>query len=169
MFTISKVPYADLYYGEEAVTSHTSLAEYISQFHKGGDHPSYIFDGTTLHKDSQLSQDVPIPELFSDFIILLKQFTIGPRDSGSPPHFHRHVFNGLVYGLKHWYLWPPSTAHFAYSHVKDWQREYLEGKYSSFPAIECVQRPGEVVYVPENWGHAVVNLEDSIAVAFEFT
>ena len=36
-------------------------------------------------------------------------------------------------------------------------------------AVVCVQRPGDVVYVPENWGHAVVNVEASIGVAFEFT
>ena len=34
--------------------------------------------------------------------------------------------------------------------------------------IECVQGPGELMFVPDMWGHAVLNEEDSIAVAFEF-
>ena len=35
------------------------------------------------------------------------------------------------------------------------------------PISEFVQLPGEVVYVPEGWVHAVVNLEPSVGVAFE--
>ena len=35
--------------------------------------------------------------------------------------------------------------------------------------LTCLQFPGETIYVPENWGHAVVNVEDSVAVASEFT
>ena len=49
-----------------------------------------------------------------------------------------------------------------------WQTKHLEGKFGKTLATECVQRPGDVVYIPENWGHAVVNLADSIAVAYEF-
>ena len=37
-------------------------------------------------------------------IILITDYYIGPKGSGSPPHFHRDTVNGLVYGIKHWYL-----------------------------------------------------------------
>ncbi len=33
---------------------------------------------------------------------------------------------------------------------------------------ECVQLPGDVIFVPEFWGHAVVNVRESMAVAYEF-
>ena len=38
---------------------------------------------------------------------------IGPRGSGSPSHFHRDAVNSLVYGIKHWYLWPPNEEFFS--------------------------------------------------------
>jgi hypothetical protein len=34
--------------------------------------------------------------------------------------------------------------------------------------IEVMQEGGDVVFVPEGWGHAVLNLEDTLAVAIEF-
>lgn len=170
---MSSIPYAELYYGADTKSEEISLAKYVRDFQRSTrskrEHPDYIFDGQVLHHHSRLSRDAPIPELFSSFSISLRQFIIGPRRSGSPPHFHGHAFNALVYGVKLWYLWPPSEAYFAFSPVQDWQSRYLEGQLGGPVALECVQRPGDIVYVPENWGHAVVNVEDSIAVAYEFS
>ena len=166
-FTVSSIPYAELYCGAEAETTTTTLAKYVSHFGRSKQNPGYIFDGQILHTHSRLAQDAPVPTLFSNFTIALKQFILGPTGSGAPPHFHRHAFNALVYGIKHWYLWPPGEAYFTFSHVQRWQREYLAGRLTSPRAIECIQRPGDVVYVPENWGHAVINLADSVAVAYE--
>ena len=35
------------------------------------------------------------------------------------------------------------------------------------PLFECVQEPGDIVYVPEDYGHAVLNMEESLAIAGE--
>lgn len=165
---MSDIPYAELYHGGEAKTTIATLDKYVSDFGRHKQYPGYIFDGQILHWNSQLAQDAPTPRFFNNFTIVLKQFILGPTGSGAPPHFHRHAFNILVYGMKLWYLWPPSEAYFTFSHVLKWQTKHLEGKFSETLATECVQRPGDVVYIPENWGHAVVNLADSIAVAYEF-
>ena len=34
--------------------------------------------------------------------------------------------------------------------------------------MECVQESGDIVFVPEGWGHAVLNLAESIGFASEF-
>ena len=34
-------------------------------------------------------------------------------------------------------------------------------------AFFCTQRPGDLVLVPRNWAHTVVNLAPSVALAFE--
>ena len=35
----------------------------------------------------------------------------------------------------------------------------------AFVKTECVQRPGDIVYVPSGWIHATVNIGDTAAVA----
>ncbi len=170
-FVVSDIPYAELYHGPDANTRPVTLAEYVSEFQtaKGQLQPQYIFDGQILHRDPSLLADAtPVPDIFGSFSVVLKQFTVGPKNSGSPPHFHGHAFNALVYGLKRWYLWPPSEAYFAFSQAREWEQEYLGGHHGEPRATVCVQGPGDVMYVPENWGHAVVNLADSVAIAFEF-
>ena len=53
------------------------------------------------------------------FIIIINiNYYIGPKGSGSPPHFHRDTVNRLVYGIKHRYLWPPAEAFSAFNIFK---------------------------------------------------
>ena len=33
--------------------------------------------------------------------------------------------------------------------------------------LECVQRSGDVVFVPEGWQHATINLANSVGIATE--
>ena len=44
----------------------------------------------------------------------------------------------------------------------------LQQPASSRTTQQCDQHPGEVFFVPDQWGHAVLNLKDSVAVAYEF-
>ena len=39
---------------------------------------------------------------------------------------------------------------------------------AGIPVLECEQLGGDVIFVPEMWGHAVINLEESIGYASEF-
>ena len=46
------------------------------------------------------------------------------------------------------------------------QEEELEGEVEYF---EHIQTKGEVIYVPELYSHATLNLDDSIGVAMAFS
>ena len=82
-------------------------------------------------------------------IIIIIDYYIGPKGSASPTHFHRDTVNGLVYGIKHWYLWPPVEAIFSIQHIQDWiNQDNHYGNYSN--AKECIQLPGDVLYIPDN-------------------
>ena len=76
------------------------------------------------------------------------------------------AWNALVYGRKQWYLLPPPHAVYSIDHPLAWVKDSLPSL--SAHVLECVQEQGDVIYVPELWGHGVVNLEESIGFASEF-
>jgi histone arginine demethylase JMJD6 len=115
---------------------------------------------------------------------------LGPRRSGTCVHIDplgTSAWNTLLYGRKQWVLFEPSLSR---EEVRgrdlvrkeagedDEAIDYFTNilprlKARGGPAlaarmIECVQRPGETIFVPGGWWHAVLNLDDTIAVTQNF-
>lgn len=87
-------------------------------------------------------------------------------------HFHIDALNIAIVGRKRWFLYPPPQRFWSTKPTAAWIFEdYLVSATAAAkadpPPIEVVQEPGDIIFVPTDWGHAVVNLEDSVAVAFE--
>ena len=106
----------------------------------------------------------------------LRQLILGPPLSGAPPHFHPPAANLLLTGLKLWLLAPPQAAAFAPAHAAEAFRAALRGASASAsanasaappPLLLLLQEPGDLVWVPPEWGHACLNLGDALAFAFE--
>jgi len=97
------------------------------------------------------------------------QFALGPAGSGSPPHYHMAAVNTLAYGAKRWTLLPPRDAVYSALPAREWHAAGgpagLRGEGRT--VVECVQRAGDVLYVPDGWGHAVLNLQPSVGFAAE--
>jgi hypothetical protein len=79
------------------------------------------------------------------------------------------AMNALAHGRKRWFLFPPKDAEYS---IKPISRMFAEDvpKYRADPnmtMIECVQDAGDIVIVPTFWGHATLNVEPAIGVAFE--
>lgn len=134
------------------------------------DLPKYVFD-TELptshahHFDFEfLSLMRPPHSPSSERPISLKQFSLGPALSGSTAHWHQTALSVLLQGLKLWLLFPPS--HSFWSVVPPFK--LLLCRKQQLPYAVVLQRPGEVVYVPDEWGHLVLNVADSVAFAAEF-
>lgn len=117
-------------------------------------------------------------------------FLIGPARSGTTVHLDplsTSAWNTLIAGRKRWVLFPP---HFTREFVKgrhhvrkdrgedDEAIDYFNNilpriKAEGGPSvvsqmIEVVQRPGDTIFVPGGWWHAVMNLDDTIAVTQNF-
>ena len=175
-FNEVEVPYAESFgYTTTRKTSIKTFLGNMKQFQEDNKnvpidsipHPNYIFE--SVPTDSPILKDFKPPAVLNEEVThintLKLQFYLGPPLSGAPVHFHRNAWNVLVYGQKRWFLYPPDKAFYSKEPVWKWWKE----SYRRSPdALECVQYPGDMVFVPDMWGHAVINLRESVGVASEF-
>lgn len=93
------------------------------------------------------------------------QFYIGGPGSGAPFHYHFDAFNVLVWGEKRWFFKSPNDgAEYSTVPVVDYIRFVLHKEQP----IKCTQRAGDVMFVPSDWAHSVINIKTSIGFAVEF-
>ena len=123
-------------------------------------------------------------------VVTAVQLYMGDAGTGAPFHTHIDAWNVLLHGRKRWWLTPPASATTSREPSIDWYtRTYavplpftvaaattatasaagsLPGKQTAGRTFECVQDAGEVLYVPQSWGHATLNLRQSVGLAQEF-
>ncbi len=182
-FTEVEIPYAESF--GYKTSKQTTVKKFMTKMRKLNQeqkdiqnfadftNPTYIFE--TISLDSTILADFTMPSVLdpdtTNIDINKLQFYMGPTLSGSPVHFHRNAWNILVYGQKRWFLYPPDKAFYSKQHVLDWWKDNRGGGergWSETPPLECVQYPGDLMFVPDMWGHAVINLKESIGLASEF-
>ena len=87
-------------------------------------------------------------------------------------HFHNAALNTLVYGRKRWFMLSKHDAYYSRTPALHWFRGSSGYAYDALKKsghlFECIQQPGDVIYVPESWAHGVLNVETSVGVAMEY-
>ncbi|XP_061838158.1 jmjC domain-containing protein 8 [Nerophis lumbriciformis] len=91
-------------------------------------------------------------------------FGIAGAGTGVPFHWHGPGYSEVIYGRKRWFLYPPEKQpHF---HPNSTTLSWLTDTYPNLPAdeapLECTIRPGEVLFFPDRWWHATLNLDTSV-------
>lgn len=169
--TVGSVPYAAEF---ELEVQAMSLGEYYERFvHEGADGQAlYVFD-----RHSELSAAgyevvadmvraiMPVPSLIVDPEdaggVEAIHFYLGRPGSGAPFHIHSDAVNAVVAGSKRWFVYTPKRTLYSRTPIQEW----IDGDYTRLSEgekpLECIQEAGDVVYVPLDWGHAVVNLEEN--------
>jgi len=74
------------------------------------------------------------------------------------PQFHNDGFSEVLHGAKRWLFYrhrPPRFRENATS-VSWLQHDYPQLRPSERP-LECVIGPGDLLYFPKSWWHAIVN------------
>ncbi|XP_065706878.2 jmjC domain-containing protein 8 isoform X2 [Patagioenas fasciata] len=94
-------------------------------------------------------------------------FGIAGSGSGVPFHWHGPGYSEVIFGRKRWFLYPPDkTPHF---HPNETTLAWLHHTYPALPLaerpLECTLRPGEVLYFPDRWWHATLNLDTSVFIS----
>lgn len=87
--------------------------------------------------------------------------------SGVPFHWHGPGYSEVIYGRKRWFLYPPEkTPEF---HPNKTTLAWLRDTYPALPPsarpLECTIRAGEVLYFPDRWWHATLNLDTSVFIS----
>ena len=82
----------------------------------------------------------------------------GGDGSGATFHWHLSAFNILYAGLKEWRLAPPLFRGYTGMPASKVQ---LDASFS----LKCTQKPGDLLWFPDYWGHMTINHRFSIGAA----
>lgn len=151
--------------------------------------PLYLFDS---HIPEELTKGVLEPQFcgrdcskdicgITKFLNERRWLMVGGAGSGSPLHvdpINTVAWNLVVEGRKHWIFLPPAAhppgleweadGSFVAPGVALWLHaasadELQHRALGRMGAMEIEQGPGDIVFVPPNWWHLVVNLEPTVA------
>ncbi|KAG0267535.1 hypothetical protein DFQ27_008676 [Actinomortierella ambigua] len=169
-----------------------TLEHYFRYAHNTKDEsPLYLFDKNFGERCPGILDEMEVPPYFrEDFFKLLgdqrpdfRWLIVGPARSGST--FHKDpnatsAWNAVITGSKKWIMFPPhilppgvftnedeSEVTSPVSLMEWFSNFYQQTQLPDDPSLrplEGICRPGEIMFVPRGWWHAVVNLEDCIAV-----
>jgi hypothetical protein len=134
----------------------------------------YLFGETYSQEWKRLLQQYTLPpcqacQRDDDDTWVALSFGIGNSGSGVSWHVHGPGFSEAIYGRKHWIL-QKSVPNF---HPDQTSYNWMYYNYSimsqSERPLECTLYPGDIVYFPDMWWHATINVDDYTAFISTFT
>lgn len=99
-------------------------------------------------------------------------FMLGAARSAVGWHRHGAALQMTLHGWKRWFFYPvgrypPGDGPGGGFSITDWLEIVYPTLDRAHAPLECIQGPGDAVYVPAGWYHAVINLADSLAVSVQ--
>ena len=178
VWEVGDIPYEGRYTASapEPMTLETYVEQVIDGCNATAPCPRYVFaerferDGRVVAVKSERLMAMPTWAKVSKVRAAKgTQFFLGSKHSGAPMHYHQSAYNVLVYGRKRWVLTPPSDSSFSTVPAHDWLTRTLPLLRSANRSLyECVQHAGDVLVLPDLWGHLTYNLDVSVGLAQEF-
>ena len=95
--------------------------------------------------------------------------SVGATSSGQHFHSHGEALNAVVWGRKRWFFLAPGSSVRAsdYASSLEFVRGLPANRREGASVAECVQERGDVVIVPAQLPHAVVNDGDTVSVSLD--
>ncbi len=137
--------------------------------------PPYFGDSSFLgHEKGEIDEEDLFSVLGQDNRPQYRWIIIGPRGSQSLWHQDPNctsAWNACVVGRKRWIMLPPNIVPPGVypssdlcsvvqpATLKEWYKEFYK-ECLQFGALEVTVCPGDVMFVPSGWWHAVLNLDD---------
>ncbi|XP_064008755.1 jmjC domain-containing protein 8 isoform X2 [Pogoniulus pusillus] len=159
--------------GSAPPTPTRTAKEYVEQLLKPqdparlGSDTLYFFGDNNFTEWGHLFQQYVPPPFRIPGTSPAYSFGIAGSGSGVPFHWHGPGYSEVIFGRKRWFLYPPDQApHF---HPNETTLAWLHHTYPTLPPaqrpLECTLRPGEVLYFPDRWWHATLNLDTSVFIS----
>lgn len=149
------------------------FSEYVDIFLKPqsedtlGSDTLYFFGDNNFTEWSSLFEQYESPPYVLPHTSGAFSFGVAGAGTGVPFHWHGPGYSEVIYGRKRWFLYPPDQEpHF---HPNRTTLSWLKETYPHLPEaeapLECTIRPGEVLYFPDRWWHATLNLDTSVFIS----
>jgi hypothetical protein len=117
--------------------------------------------------------------------------SLGASRTGLPFHEHGETWLALVHGEKRWFVYPPGYSLPSYALPKNplepvyqWLVDMYESledldtpplvkgimggnfrrEEEDYRPLECVQQPGDVIFLPRGWSHMTMNVGEAIGI-----
>ena len=94
-------------------------------------------------------------------------FGLAGPGTGVPFHFHGPGFAETIYGRKRWFLTRPDVKPEFHPNktTLQWFMDDYPTVREQIDIFECTLRPGEVIYFPDKWWHATLNIDTSVFIS----
>lgn len=152
----------------------TSLEDFIENHfrvqNKFGE-PWYVFTRGIFTHDRDWYRK---PDAFDEDVLREQDdiTMVGAKRSGTSFHKHADAWNGVVFGAKRWFLYPPQKTPAGGVWPGFSQLDWFETLYPTLDddrkPIECIQPSNTILYIPEGWYHGVLNAKDTVAISLQF-
>ena len=174
-------------YGNVDIIDYTINCTYIDFLKEMHNKYSQYYIFHNIKKDINMKpimeKLIPLPYSIKliDYLRISRLYT-GAKHTGCHLHKHSSACNYLISGKKIWVIFPnlPINNNYVYQNnwvyplksnelPKNWLKEnYVNLKENILDLKIFVQYAGEVVFIPTNYFHAVVNLEDVYGITYSW-
>ncbi|KAK3860481.1 hypothetical protein Pcinc_033472 [Petrolisthes cinctipes] len=148
---------------EEYCTSHLN-PQRLSTF---GNETFYFFGDNNSEEWEDLLDLYELPPYTLPFHTSALSFGLAGPGTGVPFHFHGPGFAETLWGRKRWFMYPPDVN--PSFHPNRTTLQWLLQDYpvqKNNPAFtECTLGPGEIIYFPDKWWHATLNIDSSVFIS----
>jgi len=159
------IPYGDAFTDQKC--EKMTVKDYVQHLQNEPATRRYLFSEINSKQLRLLERLFDIPDVFISADP--PQFAIGGVNTGAPVHWHKPAFNFLLSGAKEWFFMPPERAVWSNHPIVDYVKDE-EGRPLCEQGLRMQQAVGDVVFVPHNWGHGVLNKRShTVCVAQELS
>lgn len=158
-----------------------TLSDYLGYMEQEWDAPFYLTD-CKFHLGTDMERHYWPPNIFTCWYReipaskrknTLSWLYIGAKNTYSRLHldiWNTSAWNTVVTGSKLWLFFPLSDQKYLYDgEVNPFNVD--QDRYPLFKnarPMVCLQSPGDIVFTPSNWWHAVYNLEKGVSITENF-